>query len=1309
MLRIIIITVLLLVFKSSAYALYFKNISISDGLPNNTVKCFAQDGQGFLWIGTFNGLTRYDGFKFEVFRHNDSNINTLANSHVESMLYDGRGGLWLGLKEGIDHFSIVSQTVSHCTYIPRKGASPQPIRGYVWQIVRSAGRLWAINEHGSLFYKKDDASLTWHVLPQRYGRNKAIIDIDGKYMAMLTTNSLMLIDGKSLAVKAKYKIKNRIDRDALCNLYYSHIQQLLFVGQGYGYGSQAYHVSKRGFKQADIKLPPNLKAVTDYNGQTYFATDGQGLKVISDHGVVSAKVENNYIMASAIHSLFVDNNDNLWMGTYRDGVCFYTPRFNVFKSLQFAGLYAVSSVYEHGGKVYAGTDGGGLMVYDISSGNIKTLNTSNSGIPCNNVLSIVADSKYVWMGMYGKGFYRYNIRTGAFTKIKIPPYNGEQHNPYVFWNLKDDGRGHIIICGRHIYAYNKANGTVYPLTGLDDAQTLSTYIHGRDLWVSSNKGFFQIDLQTFRVTGKLTGRELRNVRTFCVVGRKLYWAKEYGDICVLDIDTKKITSLSSFLSLTERNVSVMSITDDGRGRLWLGTDRGLYKYDIESHTAMWYDEHDNLLQSQFCLNSSFRNGMMIYLGTVRGLVYFDENELALADNDNMAYIEKLYLTNSHDVLTLSDSSAKRLELAYDQNFFTIRFAIPDLITARKLLVKYKLEGFDNGWTMVSSIREATYTNVPPGQYTFIIKTMNADGSWSKKESRLSIIVDEPWYSTWWAWLIWILLIAAIVYAIFQYYLHEVQMKHELARKDMEKQHVAEQKELEKRILEKTNEDKLNFFTDITHELRTPMFLITAPLEELMASPQRPVPVPYSYIKSMYRNAIRLTKLVSNILDIRKMGDVAMSFKPQRCDMVRLLKKLSLDYRTLCQQKNIRYGFYTTLDSLTAEVDTGKFELILSNLVANAYKYTNDGGRITVSLLADDNTMTITVVDTGSGIESSEIGKIFDRYYRATGDTEQTGNGIGLASVKNMVELHGGSICAKSDGKGKGSTFTLVLPLRQDMASAIPSSVTVEETEEKDDDGGEKRIQLPTATQAILVIDDNAETVKLLERCLSEEYKIFKAADGEEGLRMTVEEMPDLIICDVMMPRMNGIEFLEKVKNDGRLQHIPVIMFTAKTLDEDKIEAYSCGADAYVTKPVSIRYLKARIKALLRCNIITAKGVSGSTSPSPHYSKTDQKFILSCQELIEKHLDNPDFNVATLASELGMSHSALYKKIKTITGKTAVDMLVSYRIFRAVQMMKDGETNVTHIAEMCGFYDLRSFRAAFKSRMNTTPKLFMQQL
>lgn len=1337
----IILLLSLVLSTSKTYAQYFRNLNVAEGLPNSIAKCFAQDGQGFVWVGTFNGLARYDGFRFTTYRHVEGDENTIADSHVESLCYDGNNGLWVGTKKGIDYLSLVDKKITHSLYndLQTKTNKRMNAGGNVWQIIQSGASFWAVNELGQLLYKQADHTFVWHRLAFGKEKVKAVADYDGTHLLVLSQEKLRLINNKTFKVVAVSQIMP-IDDSYICNLYYSRNQHLTFVGFGYGTSSKAFAVYPKGskysglfvIKQVDMPLPSHVKAVRDYADMTLFATDGQGLKVMKNGFLVQGWIpQHDQIAGNAIHTLFEDRSHTLWMGTYREGICLYSHRFDYFRSFTKSdGLLnynVVSAISADASKIYIGTDGGGLNIYDRATSQSHVLTPDNSNLPGSNVVSVLNDGNSLWMGIYGKGICVMNKQTGSIETLHLPEEkDGSPAFLYAMWQIVDDHHGHILFRGNRLYIYDKQSHQIslFPITVA--GKIMRVAVDGKSLWVVDAKNLIQVNLSNYKKVRSFILPSKAGVNSLCVSRGRVFLSERNGDFLEMDLKHGNWKEIANDML---GNKEVESVLPDGLGNLWLGTDNGLLQYNLHTGITKLYGKENHLLLNQFCANAAFFDGNAIYLGTTNGLISFKPQLLSLKFADNKVYFDDIFILGTHEHLPLWGDKPASLHFSYNQNFFTIQFSVPELVTPHKLKFRYKLEGLDKEWREVEDVREVSYTNVSPGKYRFLIQATNCDGRWSKLVSELIIHVAHPWYATWWARTLWLLIIIGVIYAIFRHYAEKEKMKHEIvqkeqekqyeiARKEQEKEHELAQKELEKQMIKKNNDDKLNFFANITHELRTPMFLITAPLEELLSSPQRPVQVPYSYLKGMYRNAVRLNRLVNSILDLRKMEAGSLRLKVIRRDIVMVCKRLSVDYRALCLQKNISFQFDTSLQSLVADVDIEKLELILSNLIANAYKYTNEGGKVSLQLVSEAGKMSFIVSDTGIGIAKENQTKVFDRYYRVDENSKAVGDGLGLSFVKSLVELHHGSISVESE-VGRGSTFTVTMPLLQSeevkaemKLPVIEGDLQMDEVDEieMEMDDANDAYQSPTATQSILIIDDERETVQLLKRYLGKDYKIFMAADGEEGLRMAEDEMPDLVICDVMMPKMDGFEFLGKFKDDKKLQHIPVIMFTAKILDEDKIAAFRYGADAYITKPVSLKFLKARIESFLKPKQASlAENPLVTMKPKSGTSKEDQKFILQCREIIDKNMHREDFSVDFLASELGMSHSSLYKKVKAITGKSVVDMIVGCRIFRAVEMFHSGVTNMTAVSDKCGFSDLHSFRASFKSRMGVSPKQFVQQM
>lgn len=477
----------------------------------------------------------------------------------------------------------------------------------------------------------------------------------------------------------------------------------------------------------------------------------------------------------------------------------------------------------------------------------------------------------------------------------------------------------------------------------------------------------------------------------------------------------------------------------------------------------------------------------------------------------------------------------------------------------------------------------------------------------------------------------------------------------------------------------------------------------------MTEKERIVSVPRTYLMNMYRNAMKLSKLVTRMIDLRKLEQGKLKLDLHTQNVVSFCKDLVPDYESLCQQKNIIFHFLPAKTIIRLNFDAEKLEIILTNLVSNAFKYTPEGGKVVLVIDETSENVMFSVEDNGIGIEKEFQDMVFERFFQV--DSSQSiamGDGIGLSFVKYLVELHGGEVHLESEF-GKGSKFMFSIPLKDENKEE-----KVEEVEVLPDVEKEKSLLLnaqpmsPTATHTLLLIDDEPEILELMERSLIEDFRILKANNGMDGLTVVRKELPDLIVCDVMMPKMDGMAFLEALKEDKELAHIPIIMLTAKIAEEDQIVAFDSGADAYLTKPVSLKFLRNRIDYLLARteSVVMANALAKSEK---NYTKEEQRFLLKCKETIDEHLMNPNLGVVFMAEKLGMSHSSFYRKIKSVTGMSGMDFINEYKVFKAVQLFNGGETNVSSVCVKCGFNDIKSFRDAFKKKMNISPKQYVMQL
>lgn len=737
------------------------------------------------------------------------------------------------------------------------------------------------------------------------------------------------------------------------------------------------------------------------------------------------------------------------------------------------------------------------------------------------------------------------------------------------------------------------------------------------------------------------------------------------------------------------------------------SNNGLYIYYPENKAFMRRDL-DNSIPMAYNYGACYYDGRRYYFGSVEGLVFADDVPLHSKSLYKDVSLGRLDVAEGRSI-NLGSNSEGEVTLGCHENYFTIHYSVPEYGAPHSLHFSYYLKGMEETWNEMTDRREVSYTNVPPGTYEFLVRCTDLTGRWTTA-SVLRITVLPPWYLTWWAKTLWLLMVIGVVYASFRLYLRMLKMRHRM-----------ELAEVEKESQRKLDDAKMTFFASITHELRTPVFLIAAQLEEFIDRKQSVVSVPSAYLMAMHRSAMKINKLISQAIDFRKADKGKLVVKRQEIDVVDFVGNLAGDYEDLLDQKHIAFRTVLPKQPVLLKMDGEKIEMCLNNLISNAYKYTNKGGHVVLTVTDCPDRVVFSVKDDGIGIVPEARTEIFESFFRTSrGQAKSKGDGIGLSFVQTLVELHGGEMHLESE-VNEGSDFSFYIP-----KTAADKAVTVAEVEkEKEEEkpapeeameesvveavpGSAPLKENPTATHSILLIDDERETVALLERNLINDFRVLKAYDGEEGLRMAAASLPDIIVCDMMMPQLDGLGFLRALREDKKLKHIKVIIFTGQTSEEERIAAYDAGADAFLTKPVSLKLLRVRIDRLI-AESDAASLTADLASSKRTYTKEEQKFLLRCREIIDDNMGNPDFNVDFLAEKLAMSHSTLYKKLKQMTGMSLIEFVNDYKIYKAVQAFKEGQTNVVKVAEMCGFGDIKNFRQLFKRKMNMTPKQYVQSL
>lgn len=1267
---------------------YFRSWNKTSGLCDNSICCIKQDKNGFLWIGSFNGLSRYDGYRFESFYHDADNPQSIANRVVRS-LCPSDDGIWIGTDSGIDFYSFADGLFHHVPATDGRGRTI-PFVNRVNHIVETPHALFAADDNGTL-YKYDRAKGRLCPVKQHASRYDAVTVYRDHLLAVASADGIRLLDsdGETLIDFLPQQLRTTM----LANIYYSKNKNTLFVGYGIGYKSHAFKIENNRIKPSDEYSPEGLMATVDYGSFTVFGIDGGGVMFDSGQARIIYNPYNSNISGDAVYSLFVDHQQNLWIGTYRMGMSLYSEQFRWFSILSRTNHQLsydiVTAVIPTQEKLYLGLDGGGFEIYDRKTGQKTTFNTSNSQLPGNNITSMTDDGDNIWMTVYTKGLVRFNKATHSFTTYRMPQRSHESQN---LWTLKDDGQGNLWIGGSDIFVFNKRKESIQQID-IDNAYCMGIAMDSRYIWLACR---FQGLVKISRKSGKIVKRyntlssDIRlpgNNTCFLYLGRNgnLWFTIEHCGFFRMNERKGTLTSYGAEQGLIESNVT--SMREDPQGNVVAGTYDGLFLMSAgtEKFVRLNVDEG----ASEFTYNSNAELGGTTYFGTTKGLVYFDISKIRLPQGTNEVFFQSLELLNDKKTYNLYTTGNQEQRLSHNENFFTVRFSTPDFVSSNRIIYACRLEGFDTHWREVT-VGEIQYTKVPPGHYTLEVKSTSDGVNWSETRT-LRIVITPPWYLCWWARLCYVLLTVTIIWIAFRTWKNSMVVKHRMEIAEVEKQS-------EKRL----NEAKTNFYTSIVHELRTPVFLIMAQIEEILEGGTDPVKAPRVYIHDMLRNAKRLNSLVSRVVDFRKVGAENLRLSLKRQDVVEFCRMLNDNYTDMFGQKDIEYHFNTSHDEILLDFDSFKLELIISNLITNAFKYTKKGGRVSFSIEDSNDRVCFYIADTGIGIDEKFRDTIFESFFRSErGKKQSEGDGLGLSYVKNLVELHGGRISVESE-MGKGSTFSFYIPRQKETEQQTPAKTTLASPTTRNN---------PTAIHSVLIVDDEQETVELLERGLGREYRIEKAYNGEEGMAKAMETLPDIIICDLSMPKVDGQRMLVALRAQKALQRTKIIVFTANTAEDEMMQAFDNGADAYLTKPVSLQLLRKRIAKLLQVQPDTLVSPKTDTSPAliKQYSKEEQLFILRCRNIIDEHIKNPDFNAEFFADQMAMSHSALYKKLKLITNMSLIEFINDYKVYKAAQLFRNGETNVKSVAEECGISDVKNFRKLFKKHTNVTPKEYIASL
>ncbi|MDB5230363.1 MAG: hypothetical protein JWN76_1168 [Chitinophagaceae bacterium] len=1349
----LVILVLLMSFSGgSGQNLSFRQLTVENGLSQNAVMSVAQDKQGFMWYGTRYGLNRYDGIHFKVYKSLPGNPTTLSDNVVNALLTDYEGTLWIGTLSGLCRYN--SETDNFERIIMSPNANP-----YVACIYEDAQRqLWVGTNYGllKLVNKKtnrfEPAFPGIPLLNTKGNMVRCVYKAADTKLWVGTSTALISVTaaGQSHIYRHDPKQPASISGDYITTIA-EDSEKLLWIGTQFN-GLNILNrdgSSFTSFKQTGgTVMNDNVRKILNSKDGSLWIGTQDGISIIDTRTLKTVLYRHDpekgsSLSNNSVHTLYQDNAGTIWIGTYHGGINYryaYTTPFNVYQNNRLSSSISsnvVSSIVEDAlHNLWIGTEGGGLNYFNRQTGIFQSYknNSADPGTISSNLIKIVYKDHdgHLWIGTsYDNGLNLYNPSTKKFQRIVLPKQEKKFGTFDEILTLQQTHDGTLWIGAQSGLSTLRANSAgQYPsrtTESLLNSRLPNKNIHAlfedsrRNLWIGTSSGLFVFypSTNTLASYRKKEGNRdsLQADAINCITEDSqgnIWIGMFYGGASKFNYNSGRFVTYTDKTGLPNNNV--LGIAEDNEGMLWLSTDNGLARFQPRDHTFKIYTTSDGLAGNKFNNNSFFKDSRgELYFGGNNGLTTFYPQNLQT--NMVIAPVRFTSLDLFGNAVAIHDktgllekdiSFTRKLVFKYDQSNFTINWAMLNYIKPEKNKYAYLLEGFEKQWNYTHAAA-ATYTNLPAGHYTLLVKAANNDGFWTRQPARLSIIIEPPFWKTWYAYSFYVLLAVVIVFLILRFLWLKALFKkeHEL------------------------HQFKLNFFTNISHEIRTHLTLISAPIEKMLELPLNDFQ--QKQLNHVKRNADRLNHLVDELIVFRKAETNNLTLHFTKRNITSFAEEIYNSFIDIAEARNIQIFFEAPSRPLLIYFDEQQMAKVIFNLLMNAFKFTPDGGRIILAVEDTRHNVQLHVTDNGKGIAPENIKKLFVNFFQADEDSHNTGYGIGLALSKSIVELHEGTLIVSSrqpsQNKEGETRFTIRLP--KAIGNFSNSGVSPGKRFSTDDsfqllsfadEVTESVCDDDEPNPLVLLVEDNAELRAFIRESLAGTYRILEAINGLEGWESAIRQMPDLIISDVMMPGKDGFVLCSDLKKDVRTSHIPVILLTAKAGQENHVTGLNSGADAYITKPFSIQLLELQAR-----NLIAGRNAmrikfgrqlieihERSEHPAEDFlpvklSQADEDFMNRLLEYVDEYIDNPEFSVGLLATKMLVSAPILYKKVKALTGMTVNDFIKSLRLKKAVALLERGGMNVTEVAYAVGFNRRKYFSEEFKKLYGKTPSAYLGTL
>ncbi len=1346
----------------------FSQLTTAQGLSNNQVNSLLRDRRGFLWVATMSGLNRYDGYSFRVFRHSFRDTTSIPNNYINRLFEDPFGRIWVRTRNGDAVYDPATERFIRQVR-PQIRAFGIPA-GEITDMQRDqAGNYWMVTDSGAYYYR----TATKRTEAVRHRPNDGQSPADNNVTAVRANSRgvVWLVHRSGLIEKLAPRTHRVIARTTALmqtNRGEAHDYRLFIDAdddlwcyasdepQGVFYFdstlTRQQHIQhnrpgRGGDSAPGMVLNNNLvRDITqDEQGMIWIGTDHGGITLLDKKNktaryLLHTPPNETSLGNNSVYDFYRDSSGIIWVGTFKQGISYYHKnnlRFPVYRhrladpsGLHFEDVNRF--VEDKKGNLWIGTNGGGLTYFDRASNRfVPSAVFAKAAGPNSIVVSLLIDHEQtLWAGTYLGGLYA--IRGTNVTVYKHDAANPASIASNNIWEIFED-RQRILWIGtlgggldrldrqqnRFIH-YRNGEGTFI------HSDYISAIIEDRhgNLWVGTANGINVLESRSGRsryyvnYTNDPAGLSNNNIISLLEDSRGTIWVGTNEGLNRFDAATGTFRTLRQDEGMPDN--AIQTIVEDTNHTLWLGTPNGLLQLIVrknrtgaETYVFKNYDETDGLPPGGFNKNAACKtsHGELVF-GGANGFTIFHPDQFrpktvqpAVVLTDFQVFNNSIRPGQEVEAsvpLTHSITESGAITLNHRQTVFSLEFAALRFLHPEKIRYQYKLEGFSDDWlTADSRVRKASFTNLNPGEYVFRVRATNNGIDWNEDSVRVAITIRPPFWKSPVAYFLYALSLLGLLLLARWILLERARLKF---RMEQERRHA--------RQLHEVDEMKTRFFTNVSHEFRTPLTLILSPLEQLIqkegpAGQQR-------QLQLIHRNAKRLLHLVNQLLDFRKMDVQGLTLRPTRQDIVAFCREVYHSFSDLSEKKHINFTFETNAEDLEIVFDQDKLERILFNLLSNAFKFTPEQGRVAMRLHLPTTDspaqwLTIQVTDTGIGIAPAQQEKVFERFFQGElpDNLINQGSGIGLAIAKEFVQLHGGTLSIDSE-PDRGSTFTVRLPVRDALTpSDRPGADPVSETPAMTT----QAVMTPgnvARKPVVLLVEDNEDFRFYLKDNLSRQYTLLEAANGKDGWQLVQQHRPDLVVSDVMMPEMDGITLCRRIKADRHTAHIPVLLLTARSGEEQRLEGFKTGASDYITKPFNVAILTARIKNLIAQQQLVQQSLRPPMDITPgaiEVTSVDEKLVQKAIQAVEANIADPDFSVEDLSHELNMSRVQLYKKLMALTDKSPIEFIRTIRLRRAAQLLGKSQLTVAEIAYQVGFNNPKNFAKYFKQEYGVIPSQY----